>query len=362
MQKPIEYFSTLRGLLAFWVLMGHMLVVEHYHSIYNAGFATHTDFGTLGKLSFLHFLAVDIFFMISGYTLTQRYADSFTKATKGKEIDRFYLKRLIRIWPLHALMVAWIGLYQYLGVPHPISSGLEKVIFEHWEWTLFVNLLLMNGWGMIPVSSWNEPAWTLSVTFFLYVLFPNLVLILKRISASARINLGLIFFFILGYMVLRNLVPLGSQSDGAGGLLRGLVFFLCGILLARIPTLPRMAWGIAPFVIAILGWTFIHPFPLWVIHLTYPFLLIGIIQSPTSVLPEQVSQWMGEVSFALFLSHYPLLLLLHYVAGDWFIQMAAGGAAGKLLCYGIAVGLCLLVADLLRRLDGRMHNRRRLNG
>ncbi len=354
MTQRFEYFSTLRGLLAFWVLMGHLLLTEYFGSTYSAGFASHTDFGLLGKMTFLRFLSVDLFFIISGYVLTKSYADRFTNTTKSKEIDRFYLQRLIRIWPLHALMVACIGLYEYIGVPHPISSGIGETIFQHWQWTLALNLLLMNSWGIIPVASWNEPAWTLSTMFFLYVMFPNLIIILRRIGTRTIVLGALIVTLILGYSLLRETVLTGGHSDGTGALVRGFIFFSVGILIGRMERLPNARFGVAIFFAAVVVWTYFYPFPVTIFHLLYPYFLIAIIQTPKSILPPKCVHWLGEVSFPLFISHYPTLLLIQHVGGAELAQAAQSGAVAKFCCYGLVIGICIVIAEILRRCDTKI--------
>ncbi len=358
MQHGAHHFHALRGLLALWVLAGHLLIPEHYGTIYNLGFATHSDFGALGLLSTLHFLAVDIFFMLSGYSLTMRYDGHFTQATKGREIDRFYLRRLKRIWPLHMLMVGLVGAMALAGIAHPISSGLDDVIFKHWEWTLALNAALMNAWGIVPVASWNEPSWTLSITFLLYVLFPNLALMLARIPSRRGVNIALLLLMLIGYGALSHLLPLGSHSDGAGAILRGVVFFISGMLLTRIQYPVSRMLGTWVFFLAILAWVYLHRFPLTFIHLTYPFLLLGLANAQRPVLPATLSRRLGEISFPLFISHYPLLLLLNHYAGNALSNMAEQGGALKMAAYLLVVGYCLGGAEIVARLDARLHRKK----
>lgn len=365
MEKNLARFDTLRGLLALWILMGHLLLRQRYGSIYDAGFARLEDFHGLGELSLLHFLSVDIFFVLSGLVLALRYGPKVTNAMRGRDIDRFYLRRLWRIWPLHAAMVAIIGMFHLTGVPHPISSGLEGALFEHWQWTLAVNLLLMNAWGIMPVASWNEPAWALSIFFLLYVIFPNLLLGLKRLPKKPMVYAVAGLTLIVGYAALRDQVPLGSHSDGAGAIARGLVFFTIGCLTALYANIaPRGFWerhglkiGFGFFVMVVF-YTYIEPFPLTLFHLTYAPLLLGLLHNKRRLVPLCLASWLGSRSFAIFMTHYPALLLMRHAMGSDLAAAAAQGPAEKLFCYGTAIGLCLLAAELAARLDDRLHRRK----
>lgn len=351
MHKSHGQFASLRGLLVLWIVVGHVLLAERFAGIYDAGFASHTDFGVLGELIVLRFIAVDLFFMLSGMVLTLHYHTKFSMESKGRDIDRFYLKRLKRIYPMHLAMMAVIGIFALTGVPHPITSGNEDVIFRHWQATGIVNLLLMNGWGIMPVASWNEPSWSLSITFLIYVLFPNLLLLLKRLPAKAGIYSALMTALILTYALQREYWPLGSQSDGAGAIIRGLVFAAMGVTVGLYATSQRIdffkrfgALITAGFLLLIVGWTYVNPFPLTALHFAYAPLLLALYAGGFRWLPVWLSDWLGSRSFALFMSHYPTLLLLRQAAGPVLAEMPKAPA------YFITFGTCLLAAEICYRL------------
>ena len=357
-----DQFAALRGFLVLWIVVGHVLLAERFAGIYDAGFASHNDLGLLGDLIVLRFIAVDLFFMLSGMVLTLYYHDKFSMQSKGRDIDKFYVRRLKRIYPMHLAMIAVIGIFALTGVPHPITSGNEDVIFRHWQATGIVNLLLMNGWGIMPVASWNEPSWSLSITFLIYVLFPNLLLIMKRLPAKAWVYAGIIGALIVAYAAQRAYFPLGSQSDGAGAIIRGMVFGTMGVATGLLATRRLIDFwkrhgariNLA-FLLLIVGWTYLVQFPLWVMHATYAPLLLALYAGGYRFVPPGLGQWLGARSFALFMTHYPTLLLLRHVAGtalaDW----------PKPLAYLFTFGLCMLAAEIAYRLfDAPFAGRRQL--
>ena len=358
-------FAGLRGLLALWVLFGHLILYDRFGDMYNAGFARAEDLGFLAPLAILHFIAVDIFFMLSGFVLTRHYYDRFTQASTGKSIDAFYWARFKRLWPMHAAMVALIGLYQIIGIPHPISSGLGDQIFAHWKWTLFLNLTLLNGWGLIPVASWNEPAWSLSIIFLLSVLFPNFLLMLKRLPQRRYLYTAFILLLILGFAAARELWPLQSYSDGTGAILRGILFFTSGMLLSladrsglKLPPVdPRLFCII--FFAAILGWSYLAAFPLVCLQLLYAPLLLAIDRNAKPILPIAFAQWIGNRSFAVFMTHYPSLLAMDYLAGPTLKEYAAAGTISKIACYAATLAWVLIAAELAYRLLDRPRQFRR---
>lgn len=357
-----DQFASLRGLLVLWIVVGHVLLAERFAGIYDAGFASHTDFGRLGDLIALRFIAVDLFFMLSGMVLALFYHNRFSMTSKGRDIDKFYLKRLKRIYPMHIAMMAIIGIFALTGVPHPITSGNEDVIFRHWQATGIVNLLLMNGWGIMPIASWNEPSWSLSITFLIYVLFPNLLLLMKRLSAKAVVYASLIALLVITYALQREYFPLGSQSDGAGAIIRGLVFASMGVaagLYAATQNLDFFTRHGARinlvFLLLIVGWTYGYQFPLTVLHFAYAPLLLALCAGGYRWVPEKLAAWLGSRSFALFMSHYPALLLLRHVAAPVLAEMPKAAA------YPITFGMCFLAAEIAYRLfDAPFAGRRQL--
>ncbi len=326
-------FVGLRALLALWVLAAHVL----FNPIYNAGFASYEAWGWAAAIIRFDFLAVDMFFVISGILLSLHYAERFTdKTTTSWQIDRFLLMRLTRLWPVHVAMMAVIGAYHVIGIPHPISSGNEAIIWKHWQWTGFVNLTMLHGWGVIPVASWNEPAWTVSVMMLCYIVFPNLVRVLGMLPARAGVHWVTIGGVLAAYHVAIMLLEIGSQSDGAGAVLRGLSLFTVGCLVAALYRMHAGQWlgqlrvvlGIAcAACVAMLAWFYVVQFPIGFFQLLYAPLLLGLMVLPASrarFFNHGAMRWLGVRAFCIYMVHYPVLLAVKYGAGDWFAAQSAG--------------------------------------
>lgn len=345
---------ALRGYAAFAVMLGHLLYSPHYQM----GFAQAEDWGWFGRLVLFHFLSVDVFFMLSGCVLVLGYWQRFDRSMPAKRIDSFIAKRLLRIYPLHLLATFWVGAYAYYGIAHPIASGQEDVIFNHWQWTGAINAMLMNGWGMVPISSWNEPSWTLSILFLLYILFPNFVLMFKRLPQVKLISLFIIVLLVVGYAVLRHYVPLGSHSDGMGAIIRGLVMFMIGMMLARLYQLKAgttirwnrtLFWTLAAMLVLMIAWWQIGAFDVWPLHALIALLIFSLLHAHGWLarrFANRVAVWLGIVSFSLYILHYPLLMGLNALAADDLAKLAGQGDAGLVAAYVLVLGAVLLVAKI----------------
>lgn len=341
-----------RGIAALWVFIGHLL----YGRVYNAGFADARGWGALGDIALLHFLAVDGFFLLSGCLLALNYWEQFSKQSTGKQIDCFYLRRLARIYPLHLLGIAIIAVYAYLGVKHPISSGFESVIFQHWQWTLILNLAGMNAWGIVPVSSWNEPAWTVSAMMFVYILFPNLVITLKLVR-TAYYPL-IIIVLLLAYFALRQSIDLASNSDGAGALIRALIFFIIGMLMGRLYAAKwRVLWAwdsllgacITAFALCIVLWWRIGPFDMLPFHVLTIALIFCLLRADgvvSRLIVNSLTCWLGNLSYALFLMHYPVLLAIKAAYGNELARLSQSSESGAVFAYILTITIVIVTAFL----------------
>ena len=344
-----------RGIAACWVVIAHLL----WNPIYDAGFAQHTDAGWLAYPIRFDFFAVDFFFVLSGCMLTLKYRSLFEKKTTGgKTIDRFLLLRLARIYPLHLFTLALLWVMANCGIALTHSAPHWEKLWEHLPISLLNNLSLTHAWGIIPSGAWNEPAWTISIMALLYVCFPNLIYAARRFPDRARATCIAIATLIALYALQRHVLPLGSHSDGAGAIMRGFVFFIIGILTARLHSLgwkSHLPWRhilhatLAIGLVMIVLWLQ-HPFTLAAFHALYPIALLALlnIQGP-HWLRHRSFGWLGTHAFALYMLHYPVLLALKHIAGADLHTLATTSLIGKITAYLLTLITLGILSTLAHR-------------
>ncbi len=166
----IRQLTGIRFVAAFWVLAYHL----------------QGPFNVLGLLSIpvladvmrVGRLGVDLFFALSGFILTHTYLTRMGGALHIKQTLKFWWLRLARIYPVHLVMLIIAG----LAVFAQARVGGEQVDRDWWNPVDFVkNLLLIQEWGPDPQRGWNFVAWSLSMEWLAYLVFPVLVLILWRL-------------------------------------------------------------------------------------------------------------------------------------------------------------------------------------
>jgi len=314
----------LRGYLAIWIFISHLTMVESY----DAGFGSKVDWGFLFTFIRYDFIAVDIFFFLSGYLLYGHYRITFEDTSKKYIDEKFYILRLARLYPIHILTLIIIWLYEMYGIPHPVRSGLEDTIFENWEITLFLNLSLITSWGIVPVSSWNEPAWSISAIFLTYLMFPNLVLLLKKLQETKTciiLLLSLVLIQYIGYLYIEGI----SGTDGVGAIMRVLANFISGCITMKIADnidLSKFKWekiflsSSILFVIAIyIQFHFIEYLHYSLLCIFFPFLILSLANSQRNiekVFTNKPVLFLGSISYAIYMMHYPVLLGLKHLASD----------------------------------------------
>ena len=187
------------------------------------------------------YLAVDFFFMLSGFVISYAYDDRWGS---GLTVGNFFRRRLIRLHPM-VLFGALLGAVTFLAQGAVTWQGTPVA-------TTSVLLALLCACCFIPAWSgapWevrgngemfplNGPSWSL---FFEYIGNILYALLIRRLSDRALAALTLLTgagltFFALADPQQYGTIGVGWTLDGvnfAGGLVRMLFPFTLGMLLAR---------------------------------------------------------------------------------------------------------------------------------
>lgn len=129
------------------------------------------------------YLGVSYFFILSGFIMVVAYG-SYEKIDPAV----FLKNRLARIYPLLFLSVALLFLHTYLFDP-AFRFGIIK--------DAVLNLSLLQAWIPSKVLLFNGPAWSLSVEFFFYLIFPFLYNLVFSRKSLRTIAIVIILFWII---------------------------------------------------------------------------------------------------------------------------------------------------------------------
>ncbi|MEH2213789.1 acyltransferase family protein [Nostoc sp.] len=175
MYKHIKSLTSLRGIAA-------LVVVIHHFSYYGlpkigSTLSAYTNFFTNG------YLWVDFFFILSGFIMTHVYAETFCLKVNLKNYRSYLFSRFARIYPLHIFI---ISLFVGLEVVKLLFLNASAFTGKFNLTALVSNIFLLQAFDIKcpPLfwcnTYWNEPAWSISVEFFIYCIFPILLVVLLK--------------------------------------------------------------------------------------------------------------------------------------------------------------------------------------
>lgn len=217
----IRQLTGIRLIAAVWVLLYHSQ--GPLDTIGLMSIPILPDFIRVGRLG------VDLFFALSGFILAHTYLNSLGEQLKAKKSIRFWWLRLARIYPVHLVMLFVAG---FAIVAQSIVTGEE--LNRSWltPWDFIKNLLLIQEWGGDPQRGWNFVAWSLSMEWLAYLLFPFMALVLWRMHKHLP-TWALCFFWLLTLTPL-VIYGLGTSdpyyTDNWGSTYRVLTAFTAGAL------------------------------------------------------------------------------------------------------------------------------------
>lgn len=170
----IRQLTGVRLVAAAWVLLYH--AQGPLNTIGVGTIPVFDDFLRIGRLG------VDLFFALSGFILTHTYLNRMGQRTNGTGTLKFWWLRLARIYPVHLVMLFVAGA-AVIAQARVTGEELNRSWLNPWDFTK--NLLLIQEWGPEPDRGWNFVAWSLSMEWLAYLIFPILILVLWRMHKHA---------------------------------------------------------------------------------------------------------------------------------------------------------------------------------
>ena len=221
--RDIRSLTSLRGVAAMMVVLQHFSATLQQHSRV-----------TIPSLVPHGYVAVDLFFVLSGFIMALTYGADFERRGIAA-FPSFLLRRVARIIPLNTFAVGLIVLAALAS-----QAILGSDIFYHGanlSWDALCNLLLLQGMGI--GANMNAPSWSISAEFVAYLLFPILVLILPDRSRVARAACALVAAVVLCGVAARH-PRLGLDTDSISGqFLRCIPEFVIGLATWRVVQSPE---------------------------------------------------------------------------------------------------------------------------
>ena len=247
-------------------------------------------------------LAVDFFFMLSGFVLVHAFD---RRLEKGMAFPEFMVFRCIRLFPM-------IVLGTVLGaVAAATFVGLSGML-----------LIPLSGPLMYPL---NPPAWSLLFEMIGSALIG--IRLWQRSEVGAAILLGISALALAVAILHRGSIDAGwSVESFHYGMVRVMFGFSAGGMLYRL----RPTWTTAnPLPLALLVLALLMPvkspaYQLGIALILFPWLLVIAANAPSF----RGAKTLGDLSYPLYIVHVPVFLIL--AAAWWPLQMFAAIAVATL--------------------------------
>lgn len=291
--------TSIRGIAALWVTASHLaeplqklLPLSAFHAM------------SVG------YMAVDIFFVLSGFILALVYRNLNTD-----QIAFFAFKRLARVYPLNILLTTVMVAFAAIGFPP-----------GQWQyWPLLPWFYsMMESFIPTPVVAWIVTSWSVGIEVICYLSFPIMLIGARRLPAGLQwMALALVFGF--EFWVQSHYL---AYFLGFGALLRGFGGFALGAVLGIVaPRMPRPGkWACSALELACVAGigAAVTVMRLKFIPLASAGLILllyfdqGLI---AALLRGRLWFWQGRISYSVYLLHGPLL-------ADWLGYSARFGVWG----------------------------------
>jgi peptidoglycan/LPS O-acetylase OafA/YrhL len=267
--------------------------------------------------------AVTFFFVLSGFVLTYVYVGCTEHVGLKVGFSTFWRSRIARLAPAY-----FLGLL--LTLPIFLYSALvaQNIPIQLLVAGLALTPAFMQAWWPPVAALWNPPAWSLSVEFFFYAVFPALPRLVNRFSLGRFLFLAfaLVVVMVLARTTMHSVleaIPDSEARRNFEGLfpLFHLPQFIFGIALGRVflfgpgisPKLHvGMLYGGAVGLVLIFGLQSLLPqWLLWAqtdagLVLLFGLVIFGGARAGGSWLGCSTLVLLGEASYSMYIFHTPI--------------------------------------------------------
>jgi peptidoglycan/LPS O-acetylase OafA/YrhL len=299
------------------------------------------------------FIGVDVFFVVSGFVITGLLLRE--RAVRDKtDLVGFYARRSRRILPAATLVIILtvLGSYHWLGfLTGDATAQVGKTA------SLFYSNFHFVATGTNYLDAQQPPSalqnfWSLSVEEQFYVVYPTILILTALLwsKISLRLKLGVVLMLAIAASFVWSIVETSSNEVAAyfSPFTRAWELALGGLVavgslqLAKMPltVLRLMTWvGLGGILLAAFSFSSQTPYPGWAdaLPVVATALIIAggtvdpsastgrsgahsIAVQPRSLGVESILrlppfQWLGKLSYSLYLWHWPILIIAAQYAG-----------------------------------------------
>ncbi len=292
----IYLLDIARGIAALAVAIFHYKLFYSYNISLSSYRIESQPFYNIMKIIYEYgWIAVQFFFLLSGFIFFKLYLKIVSQ--RKISFNKFVILRISRLYPLHFLTLFLVFIIyltlKFNNFYNPINVDLKHLI---------LNLLLIHEWGFKSYASFNEPSWSISIEFLMYLIF-FLIALNKNIIRNSII-----------IIIISSLVFFKYKFIGYGGY----CFFVGGLsYLLNQKLRLNVNYKIFYLIVIILTFSLFLKITNFdtiiqkIILLTFIFpSLINCLFLINNKLPFSGKNLsiLGDISYSIYLLHFPVIL------------------------------------------------------
>jgi peptidoglycan/LPS O-acetylase OafA/YrhL len=270
---------------------------------------------------------VDLFFVLSGYLITQILVREWT-STGQIDFRRFYIRRALRLAPaLAALVLAYLV---FTAVTRdemgdaPFDALMAITYLTNWSRAL--------GWGDSEIGH----TWSLAIEEQFYLVWPIILIALLRSSNSLR-GAVVLLAAAVGWRVAMIVAGAGYERI-YNGFDTHADPILIGCILALHPWKTARGGAALPLLLMVMWFLFVYVQEPLV--LAFGYAIIGVLAAWLiasasgngwfrTILSWRPLVFTGKISYGIYLWHFPIIVIgrHHVPESAWFVLPLIGYAA-----------------------------------
>ncbi|MEZ9351358.1 acyltransferase family protein [Vibrio splendidus] len=264
------------------------------------------------------FAGVDVFFVISGYLMTGIIFKGLEDNTFS--VVRFYLSRSKRIIPALAVLCFMLLVFGWLYLD-PLNY---RVLGEHVASSIgFVsNVIYWRESGYFDAASyekWLLHTWSLSVEWQFYIIYPLILIAMKRFMPIIAVKYAIFFGAFIGFIFcvvatyrLPELSYYFLPTRAWEMMFGGVAYLFPWSLNKKLKV--RVEW--LGFVLIIGSYFFMSKYNPWpgyfaLLPVLGAFLLIQSNRKSSIITGNRIFQFVGKSSYSIYLWHWPIVVYMH---------------------------------------------------
>jgi peptidoglycan/LPS O-acetylase OafA/YrhL len=289
--KENRPLTSIRGVASLWVFGSHLEL-------------SLTSIGTplWPALFYYGYAAVDIFFILSGFIITEVYGN-----IEFRQVAAFFVRRIFRIYPLHLFVLSvMVVLWLWVELRFHVRDPGQQL------WTLPAEAALLQPYFYNRVI-WNGPSWSVGVELLCYFLFPLAIYLMRHAHWVVFAALIVLLAYLERDIQLRYIGIAGFPAVD-----RALVGFALGmalrLLVRDIPFPPKVLASILEVSLAALAIALIFTRHVeWVPQVVGILIVMlywnrGIV---SRILSGNLIFFIGRISFSIYLLHSEMMVVVY---------------------------------------------------